>query len=582
MSLFNRDSVSLEKLNRARQAMLEREAELMSIRSKIFQMKEAILNQEKTVASLEEIVSQHVDSAEHEVAMQQAYSQEIEACKQKIEQLHQMLAASQAKQDEHRQQTDEAQQQIKLENEEKDTINSTITAQTNMFKEQHKDHGALSTAFEKASNTDRKKRHNGPTPGHIEIKTNLSVVTKLHALGDVHGWAPGFINYLQHNGMAAISVGGKNLDKDHAAFIFGNPMEAIANQRDLPRVGLDGHPNRNKNIHTPFHRIMVKEHLNGEALICAGDLVDRGDHNELVLELVRQSVLQNMGMRWTLIGNHEQMLLESDYRRWEKNEHNYMAEANKEHAGSFVHQPALTGCETVHDGLSMNFEILRASLGALLLAQHLALMKSLDDKARAVYKNQTSDVFQKLGLGEDKLTKILAESKWEMYKFGHALMEVVQQCSEEQECIIPGAIGVAMYADHLFVHAEPNGLKELHEGMKDDIRFMKTQNGFTFSLARMFRSKVVNPDYLWARSWKEEGGRISEIIKAIATESVTHVVHGHQAGPGIRFDQTSDDKPITVVAIDEGMTPYYHYNYGHFENAYDASRVPDGYSVVIK
>ena len=50
-----------------------------------------------------------------------------------------------------------------------------------------------------------------------------------------------------------------------------------------------------------------------------------------------------------LLGNHEQMLIEDDFKRWAKNE---FGEANKEHAGSFLHQPALTGCGTLSDGLT--------------------------------------------------------------------------------------------------------------------------------------------------------------------------------------------------------------------------------------
>ena len=116
---------------------------------------------------------------------------------------------------------------------------------------------------------------------------------------------------------------------------------------------------RSQDILTPHHRIHVKEHLSNAALICVGDVIDRGDHNELVLEILRQSIYSNMGHRWVTLGNHEQMVLEDDFRRWSKNELNYMAEANKDHAGSYLHQPALTGCATMEDGLSQNFKILK-------------------------------------------------------------------------------------------------------------------------------------------------------------------------------------------------------------------------------
>jgi len=59
------------------------------------------------------------------------------------------------------------------------------------------------------------------------------------------------------------------------------------------------------------------------------------------------------------------------------------------------------------------------------------------------------------------------------------------------------------------------------------------------------------------------------------------IIHGHQAGSGIRTSDSSDANTITVKAIDEGMTPYYFYNYGHFEQAFDPMRIPEGYQVVL-
>ena len=64
--------------------------------------------------------------------------------------------------------------------------------------------------------------------------------------------------------------------------------------------------------------------------------------------------------------------------------------------------------------------------------------------------------------------------------------------------------------------------------------------------------------------------------------SISTVVHGHQAGPGIRTEQSKDSNPVEVIAVDEGMTPYYFYNYGHFSEAYNPLRIPEGYREVVE
>ena len=326
----------------------------------------------------------------------------------------------------------------------------------------------------------------------------------------------------------------------------------------------------------------MKEQRNGTALICLGDLVDRGDHNELVLEIMRQSILQNMGMRWMLLGNHEQMLIEDDFKRWSKNEFNYMAEANKEHAGSFLHQPALTGCDTVDDGLNMNFNILQGALGATLLAQHLALMASLEPASKATYRGSVKPVFDALKMTDASLQKAMSESTWSMHELGQQFLKGLRTLSDEEAIVIPGAVGLAVFQDQLFVHAEPNGLKDLGQTLADDLAGIKTTNGLSFALPRFYRGRIMEATYLWARGWKDETTSLRDILEASAMPSISTVVHGHQAGPGIRTEQSKDSNPVKVIAVDEGMTPYYFYNYGHFAEAYNPLRIPEGYQEVVE
>ena len=445
--------------------------------------------------------------------------------------------------------------------------------------------GALSSfrqKMESANKNDRKKRNSGPSATPIKPLANQSKITTLHALGDVHGWAPGLMNYMRHHQLAELSISGHDIvDKESMIELFQSPVERTHQQRSLPRVGLDGNPMRIPDIFTPFHRVQVKENHSTEALICVGDVIDRGDHNELVLEILRQSIYSNMGHRWVTLGNHEQMVLEDDFKRWSKNELNYMAEANKDHAGSYLHQPALTGCATMEDGLSQNFRILQGGLGALLLTQHLALMETLEGEGLAEYIRLSQPVFHELSWTTKDIKKVVESSTWELHERGVTFLETVRSLSMKNAVLIPGGIGIVYLHSHILMHAEPNGLDDLDENMWDDLKKFVTASGCQFGFARMEKRKLLNPSYLWARNWGESPhNSIRPLLNSHLRDSVKTLVHGHQAGSGIRTSNSLDAKTITVKSIDEGMTPYYFYNYGHFEQAFNPTRIPEGYKAV--
>ena len=464
-----------------------------------------------------------------------------------------------------------------------DSSHSSIESGKEAFNKQKEDLLSLRQKMESAYKKDRKKRNNGPSANPIKPQINQSPITTLHALGDIHGWAPGLINYLRHHQLAELSISGREIvHKESMNKLFRSPVERIHQQRSLPRVGLDGNPMRTLNIFTPFHRIQVKENLNSSALICVGDVIDRGDHNELVLEILRQSIYCNMGHRWVTLGNHEQMVIETDFKRWSKNELNYMAEANKDHAGSYLHQPALTGCATMEDGLSQNFRILQGGLGALLLTQHLALLETLQGEGLVEYIRQSQPVLNELSLSTKEIKKAVESSTWELHEKGVAFLEAIRSSSIKNTVLIPGGIGLARVNTHIFMHAEPNGLDDLHENMRDDLEKFVTASGCHFGFARMKKGKLLNPSYLWARNWEESPhNSLRPLLNSHLRDNVKTIIHGHQAGSGIRTSDSSDANTITVKAIDEGMTPYYFYNYGHFEQAFDPMRIPEGYQVVL-
>ncbi|MDB4605041.1 metallophosphoesterase [bacterium] len=582
MSFLRGSKASLEKLNSSRMQLLAAEGELMALRDIILVQKQEQERQQQNLQALKESNQNHHDEAEQQASIKRSYQQEIENLQQQIATLRGLIDAADVARERHHAEAKRLAAEIDAEQQTNEQLTKEIEAKSEEFTEHRDGLKSFNASFMKASMADRKKRHSGPSAGTVNLAPNDQTIQTLHALGDVHGWAPGLINYLQAHGLANISIGGRHLVEDEMATLFPDPMARIAEQRALPRMGLDGQPLRSEDIHTNFHRVEVDEQHNGGALICLGDLVDRGDHNEIVLEILRQSILQNMGMRWMLLGNHEQMLLENDFNRWAKNEFNYMAEPNKEHAGSFLHQPALTGCGTVDDGLNMNFKILQGGLGATLLAQHLALVASLESPSKAAYQKLVKPIFDELKLKHAEIEHAMKESKWVIHEMGYQFIKGIRKLSEEEEIIIPGAIGLAMYERHLFVHAEPNGLKSLNQSLVEDLSTMHTKNGLSFAFPRFYRGRILEASFLWARGWKKESESLRNVLEATALVNVDTIVHGHQAGPGIRTEQSEDTSPVIVVAADEGMTPYYFYNYGHFSEAYNPLRVPEGYREVVK
>jgi len=582
MSFLRGGKASLEKLVAAKGELRVAEQKLMTLRSTILGQKEEQGLREQHIQSLKTSQQDHVDRAEEQVSLINTYNVQIQELNEQIQTLIGIIQEAEVGEQHHHSESIRISGEIETEIKAQQHLEGVIDSQRLTFTQQREELSAVKSALEKASKADRKKRHGGPSNSKLTLGVNDQRIHTLHALGDVHGWAPGLINYMRAHGLASLSVGGKKLSDKEMLSLFPDPMDRIADQRDLPRVGIDNHPARSQDIHTAFHRIVVEEQQNGTALICLGDLVDRGDHNELVLEIMRQSILLNMGMRWMLLGKHEQMLIEDDFKRWAKNEFNYMAEANKEHAGSFLHQPALTGCSTVDDGLNMNFNIIQGALGATLLAQHLALIASLESSSKATYCGLVKPVFDELKMTHASLEKAMSESMWSMHEIGHQFLKGLRKLSEEDAIVVPGAIGLAAFQEQLFVHAEPNGLKDLGKTLADDLAGIKTTNGLSFAFPRLYRGRIMEATYLWARGWKDGTSSLREVIEKSAMPSISTIVHGHQAGPGIRTEQSEDSDPVKVIAVDEGMTPYYFYNYGHFAEAYNPLRIPEGYSTVVE
>ena len=191
-------------------------------------------------------------------------------------------------------------------------------------------------------------------------------------------------------------------------------------------------------------------------------------------------------------------------------------------------------------------------------------------------------MFDELKITDESLEKAMSESTWSMHELGEQFLDGLRTLSDESAIVIPGAIGLAVFQDQLFVHAEPNGLKDLGKTLAGDLTGISTTNGLSFAFPRLYRGRIMEATYLWARGWKDEATSLRDVLEATAIPSISTVVHGHQAGPGIRTEQSGDNNPVKVIAVDEGMTPYYFYNYGHFSEAYNPLRIPEGYQEVTE
>ena len=583
MGVFDRKATSLEILNSAKLAVDALEQELIDLRDVVLEKKDMLHKSKKKISDLSAMEQEHLLESAQVQIHQTNLEEEIRYLKEKIAALHESVQHSKKIQHRALQKAAELRVKIVQTQDNQDSIEDIIKKETKDFTSEREKLLLLQGDLNDATQNDRKKRHYGPAEREISFGINtVSSFSTVHALGDLHGWAPGLLNYLSKHNMADVYVGGVSTSNDKAMLsLFPDPIQRHTDERALPRVGLDGNPIRCQNIQTAFHRIRVQEINDDQALILVGDVIDRGDHNEFILECVRQSILTNMGARWMLMGNHEQMVIEDDFPRWEKNEYNYMAESNKEHAGSFLHQPLLTGEPTIGEGMQTNFKIIEAGLGAVLLGQHLALLNTLEPTSLKQYTSLVDPILKKLKLQNSKIEAVMKGSKWDMQQIGTEFLSGLRGIPATNPFAVPGAIAMVLTKEHLFMHAEPNGLEGVSDEMWNDLETLQTKQGLNISLARMKEGKIIDPSYLWARGWKETKVDLHLLTRRIQSEPVRTIVHGHQSGPGIRFDEIiSKDKKITVVAIDEGMTPYYFYNYGNFAEAYNPLRIPSGYTVV--
>ena len=176
----------------------------------------------------------HLDRAEEQASLITTYNVQIEELKEQIQTLLGLIQEAKEGEQHHQSESVRISGEIANEVDTQQQLEADIDAKRLTFTQQREELKAVKSAVDKASKADRKKRHGGPSNGKLTLAVNDQQIHTLHALGDIHGWAPGLINYMRSHGLARLSIGGKELDDEGMLSLFPDPMERIAEQRDLP------------------------------------------------------------------------------------------------------------------------------------------------------------------------------------------------------------------------------------------------------------------------------------------------------------------------------------------------------------
>ena len=423
-------------------------------------------------------------------------------------------------------------------------------------------------------------------------------ITKIHSLGDLHGWAPGLISYLVSHNLAEIFIDGYpmqdesgELHRKHMDEAFPDPM---LNFPSLPKSGLKDQPKgKFYGVHNGGHgsikaRWIAKPEV---TFVQVGDIFDRADHSELAAEIMRQLIIDAPGKVFALVGNHEQFMLEKDYQNWAHNEvRSAYTDDVKPPAGTRAHF-RFFNLEGVTQPKVMQevFNRYQLSTWTLFLTQGAVLEKLGWSKTRPDWN----------------LSEMLKPG-WAPYE--HASKHMADHGAGD---LIPGALTALVLNDVLFHHGEPAAHKADADGnrlnlqktiqkidstMYNDLRMQMYRHG-GYSL-----QDSIDQPLLWARgssAGANTGSPAAEqhLSQLVGEWSGLHrIVHGHTPTVGASEFRSQTSGASTTVSyladgirkeaekgranrvrihnIDEGMSPVYFKH--QKDNPYDPCRVPVG------
>ena len=424
-------------------------------------------------------------------------------------------------------------------------------------------------------------------------------ISKVHSLGDLHGWAPGLIAYLIHHQLAEIEIDGYPMQTENGDLHVENLNAAfqspIVKWHNLPKSGLKGHPGgewfgaQNDGHGAIKARWIANPSV---AFVQVGDIFDRADHSELAAEILRQLIVDAPGRVFVLVGNHEQFMLENDFSNWA---HNEVRSAYTDHVqpkkGARAHfrfyNPAIDQDEMMEEVFSRY----KSSVWTLFLTQ--------------------GAVLKELGWLEKDLTKAwdfkgMLDTGWSPYERANTLSKNVKKGDS-----IPGAISALTMNDILFHHAEPAAhqadrdghLLELHKTITT--HHHPALNEFKMQMYRYGGDSLHDSEdqrLLWARGSSSGANSGNPAAQQHLDDLANHwpglhrIVHGHTPTVGLSEFNTvtsGESRPVSYNAdashhqpikgrankvrvhnIDEGMSPVY---FAHSrDDPYDPCRVPIG------
>jgi hypothetical protein len=339
---------------------------------------------------------------------------------------------------------------------------------------------------------------------------------------------------------------------------------------------------------TSFHEIVTtwKHPGTGPRYVQIGDLIDRGDHSELAVEMMRQACLTSSGRALVLMGNHEEIVIEGVFQDWVSNERKFLMDATKQRPGVISHDVKITGAPSPEKSFSSNFQAMEGCIGSLLLSQHIVLYDNLDDEGQKWLEELMKPTWKALGCDLKTIRSWVDKGGWHLHERGWNMLSKLRKASKKKKLHVPGALVSWYESGCLLIHAEPNGLADVDEEILSQMKILHQFGGgqARFSLMSLKDGRATSKPLCWARGAEEmQGGdRVAKVgIERFssAVAPILVLIHGHTPrAHELRYEVVTEHGTTEVINIDEGMTPVYHFDAGG-EDAYDPMRVPAGVTI---
>ncbi len=420
------------------------------------------------------------------------------------------------------------------------------------------------------------------------------------ALGDIHGWAPGFLAFLMQNKLAEVEINGERCNSDsELPRFFPHPKDW--DEQEIPIEGpwLDGSPftppKGSGNLRGRIYSIKIeptKKLLQRSFLLQVGDLTDRGDHSELSIEIARQLVVKSGGRVIVLMGNHEGFLLEEDRPSWWKNEEKKRFDKKK---------PDFPGChrypssemgwpdKSTKSMVDSVFDSYSAHLSHLLLSQEFVLRRIMDESSAIRLKSLTQPSLELAGIDDAELSDIATGGGWNKVERSFEWLQSVW--GSKDPMTLPGSPCLFSMGHLLGLHSESVALIEMTQGHWDSFKHhYLTKKGAQIRLllykTRGKSGKKMGPrgltsSLLWSRDpgtrWGigEVSSKLSKTAGIVSSNlpEITQIYHGHTPQQNIiSLDVSAGPYTIRATNLDWSFTPPYMAEGRHGGDPYSTDR----------